>query len=161
MSGELWQDKPSIRCFCKSPLIRGNKRNTEQGGARNNGLPQDDVWIVCPDKILRSSVPKIQRNLKMTVFQEMVIESKLLNHSRYHSRYHSLQSAEDDLSNDIKIFITFSSQCTENPPFSFFWYTRYTTLDIGVWDLLIFLLFFFWGGWHTLVGLLVNWGRGA
>ena len=33
---------------------------------RNNGLPQDDVhvWIVCLDKILRSSVPKIQRNLK-------------------------------------------------------------------------------------------------
>ena len=30
MSGELWQDKPAIRCFCGSPLIRGNKRNTEQ-----------------------------------------------------------------------------------------------------------------------------------
>ena len=32
-----------------------------------------------PDTILRSSVPKIKQNLKMNVFQEMGIESKLLN----------------------------------------------------------------------------------
>ena len=37
------------------------------------------LWKVCPVTILRSSVAKIQRNLKMTVFQEMVIESKVLN----------------------------------------------------------------------------------
>ena len=34
---------------------------------------------VCPDKILRSSVAKIQWNLKITVFQEVGIDSKLLN----------------------------------------------------------------------------------
>ena len=43
-----------------------------------NGLPQNTVWKVCPDTILRSSVAKIQQNLKMTVFQEMGLESKLL-----------------------------------------------------------------------------------
>ena len=32
-----------------------------------------------PDIILRSSVAKIERNLKMIVFQEMGIESKLPN----------------------------------------------------------------------------------
>ena len=37
------------------------------------------LWKVCPDTILRSSVAKIQRNLKITVFQQMGIESKLLN----------------------------------------------------------------------------------
>ena len=48
---------------------------------RTNGLPQNTMygWKVCPATILRSPVAKIQRNFKMTVFQEMVIESKLLN----------------------------------------------------------------------------------
>ena len=37
----------------------------------------------------------------------------------------SFSSVEDAPSNDIKIYNTFSSQCTENPPFRFFWDTRY------------------------------------
>ena len=37
----------------------------------------------------------------------------------------SFSSAEDALSNDVKIYNTFSSQGTENPPFRFFWDTRY------------------------------------
>ena len=41
---------------------------------RINGLSQYTVWKVCPATILRSSVAKIQRNLKMTVFPEMGIE---------------------------------------------------------------------------------------
>ena len=32
----------------------------------------------------------------------------------------SFPSAEDVLSTDVKIFKTFSSQCTENPPFLFY-----------------------------------------
>ena len=73
MSGELWQDKPSIWCFCGSLLIRGNKRKTEQWastGQRMDCLSRQNSSLIRPN---------IQRNLKMTVFQEMVIESKLLN----------------------------------------------------------------------------------
>ena len=33
----------------------------------------------------------------------------------------SFSSAEEVLSNDVKIYHTFSSQGTENPPFRFFW----------------------------------------
>ena len=48
---------------------------------RHNGLPQNTIWKVCPDTILRLSVAKIQRNLKITVFQEVGIhvDSKLPN----------------------------------------------------------------------------------
>ena len=35
---------------------------------RINGLPQNTIWKVCPDKILCSSVAKIQQNLKITVW---------------------------------------------------------------------------------------------
>ena len=37
----------------------------------------------------------------------------------------SFSSAEDVWSNDVNRYNTFSSQCTENPPFHFFWDTRY------------------------------------
>ena len=57
--------------FCGSPLIRGMKRNTEQWAS--TGQRMDCL------QILRSSVPKIQRNLKMTVFQEVCMDSKLPN----------------------------------------------------------------------------------
>ena len=42
----------------------------------------------------------------------------------------SFSSAEDAPSNNIKIYNTFSSQCTENPPFRFFWDTRYSNAFI-------------------------------
>ena len=38
----------------------------------------------------------------------------------------SFSSAEDALSNDVKKYITFRMQGTENPPFRFFWDTRYS-----------------------------------
>ena len=38
----------------------------------------------------------------------------------------SFSSAEDDLFNDVKIYDTFRSQGTENPPFLFLGDTRYT-----------------------------------
>ena len=70
---EFCRDKQSIRhpveAHCSVFLLL----------PRINGLPQNTVWKVCPATILRSPVAKIQRNLKMTLFQEMVIESKLLN----------------------------------------------------------------------------------
>ena len=73
MSEEFCRDRQSIRCpveaHCSVFLLL----------PRINGLPQNPVWKVCPATILRSSLTKIQRNLKMTVFQEMGIESKLLN----------------------------------------------------------------------------------
>ena len=37
----------------------------------------------------------------------------------------SFSSAEDVWSNDVNRYNTFSSQCTENAPFHFFWDTRY------------------------------------
>ena len=39
----------------------------------------------------------------------------------------SFSSAEDALSNDVQKYDIFSSQGTENPPFRFFWDTRYRT----------------------------------
>ena len=74
MSEEFCRDRQSIRCpveaHCAVFLLL----------PRINGLLQNIVWKVCLATILRSSVAKIQRNLKMTLFQEMVIESNLLNH---------------------------------------------------------------------------------
>ena len=37
----------------------------------------------------------------------------------------SFSSAEDTLFDDVKRYGTFRSQGTENPPFRFFWDTRY------------------------------------
>ena len=37
----------------------------------------------------------------------------------------SFSSAEDALSNNVNKYNTYSSQGTENPPFRFFWDTRY------------------------------------
>ena len=73
MSEELCREKPSIWCFMEAhwsvflllPQI--------------NRLHQNVLWKAFPDTILRSSVAKIKRNLKMTVFQEVGIDSKLLN----------------------------------------------------------------------------------
>ena len=71
-------------------------------------LWQNTIWKAIPDTILRSSVAKIKRNLKMTAFQEMGVESKLLN---------QIQPKYD----------TLRSQGTENPPLGcFFLDTRYT-----------------------------------
>ena len=53
------------------------------------GFPKTPRERLFPDIILRSSIAKIKRNLKMTVFQEIVIESKLLNQIQW-SWFHSL-----------------------------------------------------------------------
>jgi len=68
---------------------------------------------------------KVKQKSQMTVFQEMGIESNLPQPNLM--ILVSFSSAEDALSNGIKIFLknTFRSQCTENLPFRFFWDTRY------------------------------------
>ena len=43
------------------------------------GFHKTPLWKVFPYTIPRSSVAKIKGNVKMTAFQEMSIESKLLN----------------------------------------------------------------------------------
>ena len=42
----------------------------------------------------------------------------------------SFSSAEDIWFNDVNRYNTFSSQGTENPPFRFFWDTRYLWLKL-------------------------------
>ena len=74
---------------------------------------------VFPDKIIRSSVGKIKRNLKMTDFQEVGIDSILYTQQNCMTLV-SFSSAEDALSNDVKKYETFRSQRTENLPFRFF-----------------------------------------
>ena len=44
----------------------------------------------------------------------------------------SFSSAEDVWSNDVNKYNTFSSQGTENPPFRFFWDTRYKSVSSGM-----------------------------
>ena len=51
----------------------------------------------------------------------------------------SFSSAEYSPSNDVNIYNTFSSQCTENPPFRFFWDTRYNCLEV-YWNKLFVIL---------------------
>ena len=65
MSGELWRDKPSIRCFCGSPLIRGNKRNTEQWastGRRMDCLSRQNSWLIRPKNPAKFENDSISRN---------------------------------------------------------------------------------------------------
>ena len=89
----------------------------------STGFPQAFSWKAIPDIILCSSVTKIEWNLKMTIFQEMSIEWKITQPNLM--ILVSFSSTEDVWSNDINKYNTFSSQCTENPPFLFFWDTRY------------------------------------
>ena len=62
-----------LMVFCGSPLVRVSFVATDQRA------PPKHLMEAFPDTILRSSVAKIKRNLKMTVFQEVGIDSKLLN----------------------------------------------------------------------------------
>ena len=65
MSGELWRDKPSIRCFCENPLIRGNTRNTEQWastGRRMDCLSQQNSSLIRPKHPAKFENYRISRN---------------------------------------------------------------------------------------------------
>ena len=117
MSGELWRDKPAIRCFCESPLIRGNTRNTEQWASTGrcmDGQSRQNYSLIRPQNPTKFENDRIFRNghrIKITQPNLMILVS--------------FSSAEDALSKDVKIFNTFYSQCTKNPPFRFLWDTRY------------------------------------
>ena len=74
MSEELCRDQPFIIMLLGIPLNRVSFCWHE-----SMGFPKTQQWKAIPNIILRSSVTKIERNFKMTVFQKMVIESKLLN----------------------------------------------------------------------------------
>ena len=103
----LW--KPIVPCFFCCHGSTDFHKNT--------------VWKVCPatnSPLIRRKNPakfendRISRNghrIKITQPNWMIKAS--------------FSSAEDAPSNDVKINNTFSSQCTEFPPFRFFWDTRY------------------------------------
>ena len=98
--------------FWGSPLIRVNKRYSVRVYCDKT------LWKAIPDTILRSSVANIKRNLKMTVFQDMGIESKLLNQIQWYW-YHSLLRKMLYLMMRKK-YDTLRSQGTENQPLRFF-----------------------------------------
>ena len=109
--------------FWGSPLnlIRGNKRNTDQWACAKHRMEGFSLHFA-----RRSQ--KSRENLKMTViFKKWAYRIKI-NQPNLMILV-SFSSGENALSNDVKIYHTFSSQGTENPPFPFFWGdTRYTCI---------------------------------
>ena len=75
MSEEFCRERSAIMALCGSPLIRVSFVATDQWALQFKRR----IWKTCPDTILRSLVAKIKRNLKMTVLQEVGIDSNLLN----------------------------------------------------------------------------------
>ena len=73
MSEELCREWPFMWCFGEAHWSVSTKETWF------NGIPQNIEWKAIPDIILHSAVANIERNLKMTVFHEMGIESKLSN----------------------------------------------------------------------------------
>ena len=113
MSKEFCRDRQSIcrpveaNCsvFLLLPRINGLSTKTPYG---RSVPPQFTDWCVA----------KIQRNLKMTVFQEWSIDQ---NYStKLTDQGIILFCGRMPPSNDVKINNTFSSQCTENPPVPLF-----------------------------------------
>ena len=114
--------------FCGSPLIRGNKRNTDQWASakhrmegfslHNSSLMSRKNQAKCENDCISRSEHRIkiaQPNLMILV---------------------SFSSAEDALSNGVTKYNTFSSQGSENPLFCFFGDTRYRSKCI-VWGILV------------------------
>ena len=68
------------KCGCLH-ISRLHKPSLATKETRINGLPQNTIilWKAFPYSVLRSSVVKIKRNLKMIIFQEIGMDSKLLN----------------------------------------------------------------------------------
>ena len=133
-SVELYRERPFRWCFGEAHWserchIRPFSAYTFLLLTRINGLPQNTLWKAIPDTMLRSSVAKINQNLKMTVFHEMGIESILLNQIQWFW-YHSLLRKMLYF-NDVKEYDTFRSQGTEYPQFRFFGDTQYSALPKG------------------------------
>ena len=117
MSEEFCRDRQSIRrpveANCSVFLLL----------PRINGLPQKH----CMEGLSRHNSPLIRRK-NPTKFENDRISRNghriKITQPNWMIKA-SFSSAEDAPSNDVKIYNTFSSQCTENPPFRFFWDTRY------------------------------------
>ena len=98
--------------FCGSPLIRGNKRNTEQWastGQRMDCLSRQNSSLIGPKypaKFENYCISRSVHRLKITQPNLTILVS--------------FSSAEDVLSNDVKKYDIFGLQGTENPPFRFF-----------------------------------------
>ena len=102
--------------FCGSPLIRGNKRNTEQWastGQRMDCLSQQNSSLIGPKNPAKFENDSISRSVHRFKITEPNLTILV-----------SFSSAEDVLSNVKKCDI-FGLQGTENLPFRFFWDTRY------------------------------------
>ena len=97
--------------FWGSPLIRGNKRTTDQWASTKHGMEGFSLHnssLVGHQNQAKCENDCISRNghrIKITLPNLMILVS--------------FSSGEDALSNDVKIYHTFSSQGTENPPFRF------------------------------------------
>ena len=95
--------------FCGSPLIRGNKRNTDQWASMRHRM----------EGLFRHNSSVAHRSQKSREFENDCISRRV---HRFNITQPNLMilvsftSAEDGLSN----YVIFNSQCTENPPFRFF-----------------------------------------
>ena len=116
MSVELYRERPFIRPFS---AYTGYFVDTDQWASQNT-----IIWKAISDTILRSSVAKIKGNVKMTVCQEMGIESKLLNQIQWSIILVPFSSAEDALLNDVKKNMTLlDRRVLKNLQFRcFFWH---------------------------------------
>ena len=102
--------------FCGSPLIPGNKRNTEQWastGQRMDCLSRPNSSLIGPKNPAKFENDCISRSVLCTQPNLTILIS--------------FSSAEDVLSNDVKKYDIFGLQGTENPLFRFFWDTQYNT----------------------------------
>ena len=105
------------KVFCGSQLIRGNKRHTEQWastGRRIDCLSRQIYSLIGPKypaKFENDCISRSAHRFKITQQNLTILVS--------------LSSAEDVLSNDVKKYDIFGLHGTENPPFHFFWDTRY------------------------------------
>ena len=105
------------KVFWGSPLIRGNKRNTDQWAStkhRMEGFSLHNSSLVGHKnqaKFENDCISRTGQRIKITQPNLMILVS--------------FSSGEYALSNDVQIYHTFSLQGTENPQFHFFWDTRY------------------------------------
>ena len=102
---------------CGSPLFRVSFVATDQRAStkhRMEGLSRHNSSLTGCKNRAKFENDRISRNSNRIKITQLNLNDLV-----------SFSSAEDALSNDVKIYNTFSSQCTENPLFLFFWDTRY------------------------------------
>ena len=121
MSEEFCRDKQAIHCpveahcsvFLLLPRINGLPQKHCMEGLSCHNSPL--IGRKNPAKFENDCISRNGHRIKITQPNLMILVS--------------FSSAEDALSNDVIICNTFSSQCTKNPPFRFFWDTRYKVLE--------------------------------